>query len=136
MSKSAVCVLIINKLNKLKFLSVSLKEDHTDFNLPGGTVIKGETYIEAAIREIKEETGYRLPNSDRRIESFNYKNHTVIYKVVSGQKFSRFIPTSETDYLALPKLSTIIDGSFQRRIGPIKSYVLRSFKEMYLKRFI
>ena len=39
------------------FLSVSLKEDHTDFNLPGGSVEENETNIECGIREMKEETG-------------------------------------------------------------------------------
>ena len=33
MVRYASCVLIINK-NKNHFLSVSLKNDHTDFNLP------------------------------------------------------------------------------------------------------
>ena len=58
---SAVCVLIINK-NNLEFLSVTLKEDHTDFNLPGGKVELGESLEEAGIREVKEETGIDICN--------------------------------------------------------------------------
>jgi 8-oxo-dGTP diphosphatase len=58
---TAILVLIINK-NKNEFLSVSCKKDHTDFNLPGGKVEHNETYIEAGIREVKEETGIDVYN--------------------------------------------------------------------------
>ena len=58
---TAVCVLIINTNNK-DFLAVSLKEDHTDFNLPGGKVEMNESFEEAAIREVKEETGMNIYN--------------------------------------------------------------------------
>lgn len=53
--KQAVCVLIVNSSED--FLSVTLKNDHTDFNLPGGTVEVNETLVQAGVREVKEETG-------------------------------------------------------------------------------
>ena len=61
MIKFASCVLIVNKYEQT-FLSVSLKTDHTDFNLPGGTVENNETLKEAGIREVKEETGMDIKN--------------------------------------------------------------------------
>jgi 8-oxo-dGTP pyrophosphatase MutT (NUDIX family) len=41
-------------------LSVSRKENHEDFNLPGGKIDKGETPLEALVRELEEETGLVL----------------------------------------------------------------------------
>jgi len=74
---TAVCVLILNN-EKTKFLSVSLKEDHTDFNLPGGKVEQNETFEEAAIREIKEETGLDIYNLN-----FLYKDYDVNFEVIT-----------------------------------------------------
>lgn len=55
--KTAVCVLY--EKDGL-FLSVSRKDDPTDFGLPGGKLDEGETLIQCAIRELSEETGYLL----------------------------------------------------------------------------
>lgn len=55
-----VAVLVMNDEGKL--LSVSRKDDKTDFGLPGGKVEPGETPIEAAFRELFEETGYKIIN--------------------------------------------------------------------------
>ena len=41
---------------------VSRKDDHSDFGLVGGSLEKGETPEEAAIRETLEETGLKISN--------------------------------------------------------------------------
>ena len=58
--KSASIVIILKNNNE--FLSVSLHNDHTDMNMPGGMVKKNETPEDAGIREVKEETGLDVKN--------------------------------------------------------------------------
>ena len=89
----ASCVLLIDKINKL-FLSVSLKTDKTDFNLPGGKVEKSETFKQAAIREMKEETGLNIKEENLAIFQENIvKNYYVITFITN--KWSGEIYTQE-----------------------------------------
>ena len=123
MSKLAVCVLIVNK-KKCEFLSVTLKEDHSDFNLPGGKVEKGETFKEAGIREVKEETGLNVYNLKKLYEGrdgetevitfytydyegeiFTTENHVVkwlpLYNLNHSKKWPKYNSAVYNSYLSL-----------------------------------
>ena len=78
MIKIAVCVLVVYR-NSCEFLSVSLKEDHTDFNLPGGKVELGEELIQTGIRETREETGINVYNLEYLYEALDDNYQVVTY---------------------------------------------------------
>ncbi len=57
----AACCLLIRESDGF-ILSVSRKNNHADKGLPGGKCEPEETYLEAAKRELFEETGYIADN--------------------------------------------------------------------------
>jgi 8-oxo-dGTP pyrophosphatase MutT (NUDIX family) len=56
----AVCVVIPHPKEDGKLLLVSRKDDPNSFGLPGGKVDPGETPLQAAIREVSEETDIQV----------------------------------------------------------------------------
>jgi len=57
--KSAVCVLIPTSSSK-NVLAISRRDSTSHWGIPGGKVDPGETNIEAAVRELFEETSLKL----------------------------------------------------------------------------
>ena len=55
--------IIINKLNKIAIVN----QNHDSWSLPKGHIDKGETAIDAAIREIYEETGIINPTLIKKV---------------------------------------------------------------------
>ena len=101
---TAVCVLILNK-DKSNFLSVSLKEDHTDFNLPGGKVEQNETFEEAAIREVKEETGLDIYNLNYLHKDLDLDFEVITYYTLSYQGIVNTLENHVVKWLPLYDLT-------------------------------
>ena len=122
---TAVCVLIINETNK-HFLSVSLKEDHTDFNLPGGKVEMNETLEEAAIREVKEETGLNVFNLN-----FLHKDIDMDYEVITfyTKEYQGFINTVENHIV---KWLPLYDLTKSKKWPEYNSMVYNKFLDLKL----
>jgi len=99
-------VVILN--DKGKVCLVSRKEDHTDFGLPGGKLDGDETYEEAAIREVKEETGLDIKNLTM-IFAMHRKGrmgHTFI------AEYSGEFDTDEDHVVKWGKMQEAVDGKF------------------------
>lgn len=54
--RSAVCLAVVGEEGR--FLSISRRNDTTQWGLPGGKVDAGETNLEALVRECQEELGF------------------------------------------------------------------------------
>lgn len=65
----AACILATDPSTNL-VLGVSRKTNHSLFGLPGGSVEDNETFIDGALRELKEETGYVLKTAYKPIQLF------------------------------------------------------------------
>lgn len=73
-----VAILVLNQKDEV--LCVSRKTDHNDFGLPGGKIEPGETEVEAAIRELMEETGLTFTGDDiQYIYRPEDKPHTITF---------------------------------------------------------
>lgn len=116
--KFAACVLVVNTENNT-VLAVSRKNDPTKFGIIGGKVDPGETSVEAAAREMKEETGYEVSPKDL-ISVFNrYKDDDGFSTETFLLPFKLFNPikqdtldSHETGVVRWVNWQTLFDGPF------------------------
>lgn len=104
--KQASGILIIEN-NKV--LAVSRKEDPTDFGLPCGKVEDGESFSQAAIRELGQETG--LIASNLSLVFWDYVNEYLVKTFVTGN-YSGIIQTKEKGIVEFVDFDVIFNGSF------------------------
>ena len=110
-SKTAVCVLLEKDGT---FLSVTRKDDPTDFGLPGGKLDYGETLIQCAIRESLEETGYHLNiNPNNPFMKVDKNGMFTITFLASFKEETRESTSSEeTGLVSFVNKETLCNGSF------------------------
>ena len=113
---------LIQDGNKL-LLQNRIKEDWKGYTFPGGHVEPGESFVEAAIREVREETGLTIekptlcgvkqfPEGDARYTVFYYKTNRFSGTPQSSEEGEVFwIPRADVD-----KYHTVGDFNEMMRI--------------------
>lgn len=127
--KRAVCAIILNKDNEI--LIVSRKNNHSSFGLIGGKVDEGETYVEALIREIKEECGLNLKHGLILFEDreSSYDVMTFLCICHSGRIYSE--ENAVLKWIKLNELNILYEGNF----GEYNRKLFNSFELEKLKEY-
>ena len=118
--------------NKI-LLQNRVKNDWQGYTLPGGHVEKDESFVDAVIREMKEETGLRIINPILvGVKQFPIKNGRYIVFLFKVNEFEGFLQSSTegkmewVEYSELSKLNTVDD--FEDLLKVINSKKLSEFQ--------
>lgn len=101
---------------------VSRKENHSDFGLPGGKLEDGETFYDAFVREIFEETGLRVSTYESIYTDFYRGNDVFTFLVHVPTQLP--LSTSESAVVRWGPTSELLAGSF----ADYNERMLRYFK--------
>jgi len=114
--KNSVVALIFHKDHMENpidiILGVSRKNDHNDFGLVGGSVEENETFEEAIIREVKEETGLIVTSCREIFELTLPHNGNLILGKTFLCEVEGEIHTEEPHVVKWVTWDTLFKGSF------------------------
>ena len=86
---------LIQDVNRI-LLQNRVKKDWQGYTLPGGHVVPGESFVDAVIREMKEETGLDILNPRLvGIKQFPIENGRYIVLLFKATEFSGDVVSSE-----------------------------------------
>lgn len=109
--KHASQILIENELGE--FLCVSRKDNHNLFGLPGGKSESGETPLDTAIRETREETGFDLLGNNLPLIFSKQNNSAISFTFYAKVKKNEFkINHDEPHIVKWGTSEDLINGAF------------------------
>ncbi|MCR5540290.1 MAG: 8-oxo-dGTP diphosphatase [Ruminococcus sp.] len=110
-----------------------VKADWKGYTLPGGHVEKGESFVDAVIREMKEETGLDIYEPKLvGVKQFPIDGGRYIVMLYKATKFSGEVVSSDegrmewVDYSRLPEINTVDD--FEELLEVMNSDKLSEFR--------
>ncbi|MBO4865629.1 MAG: 8-oxo-dGTP diphosphatase [Ruminococcus sp.] len=110
-----------------------VKADWKGYTLPGGHVEKGESFVDAVIREMKEETGLDISEPKLvGVKQFPIDGGRYIVMLYKATKFSGEVISSEegrmewVEYSRLSEISTVAD--FEELLEVMNSDKLSEFR--------
>ena len=101
---------LIQNENKI-LLQTRVKDDWKGYTLPGGHVEPGESFVDAVIREMKEETGLKINNPRLvGVKQFPIDNGRYIVLLFKATEFEGSIASSdegEVEWVEMDRLSEV-----------------------------
>ena len=109
--KAELTVLCLIQDGNRVFLQNRVKNDWKGYTLPGGHVEAGESFVDAVVREMKEETGLSIKNPRIvGIKHFPMENGRYIVLLFKATEFEGTVVSSEEgemEWISLDDLSAI-----------------------------